>query len=406
MANGSSLGLHSGRLVVEEHKSPASFRQLEREWRTIEAQVGTPFGHWDWAVAWWAHLHEEKLGVTDALSIRTVRTLDGQLVAVAPMLISRRPSFGPIRVRQLQFFGADPNITEQRGLLALPSFRGAAYCALVEHAVQHSEDWDSMLLSGVPVDLDLGALASSPDFTWLGQTADYVLSLPDSWAAFRTALPRNIKESLRKCYNSLKRDGLDFRLQVAESVDSVQPALERFFALHDARAKRSDTVHHFNIFSTAEAQSFLADVCRRFAARGRLRIFQLLIGEKVVAVRIGFVVNDTLYLYYSGYDPAFAQYSVMTTTVAEAIQYAIRHGFSQVNLSTGNDVSKARWQPTERLTRQALLMSSSRRAKITHHMYRQAIHAIDSMPALRRATTFLARRSTPPPEVYRRRVSY
>jgi CelD/BcsL family acetyltransferase involved in cellulose biosynthesis len=188
---------------------------------------------------------------------------------------------------------------------------------------------------------------------------------------------------------------------VADSVDSVQPALERFFALHDARAQRSDTIHHFNIFSTAEAQRFLADVCRRFAERGALRIFQLVIDEKVVAVRIGFVVNDVLYLYYSGYDPAFARYSVMTTTVAEAIQYAIRHGFAQVNLSTGNDVSKARWEPTERVTRHALLMSSSRRAKITDRMYRRAVHAIGAMPALRRATTFLARRSTPPPQVYR-----
>jgi CelD/BcsL family acetyltransferase involved in cellulose biosynthesis len=318
------------------------------------------------------------------------------------MLISRRPSVGPIRVRQLQFFGADPNITEQRGMLALPEWEAEAYRALVGHALHNAEDWDSMLLSGVPAALDLGALATSPDFEWVGQTADYTLGLPDSWAAFRTALPRNIKESLRKCYNSLKRDGLEFRLEVAESVDSVEPALERFFALHDARATLGDTVHHFNIFSTAEAQLFLKDVCRRFASRGALRIFQLLIGERVVAVRIGFVASDTLYLYYSGYDPEFAQYSVMTTTVAEAIQYGIRHGFSRVNLSTGKDVSKARWAPTERVTRQALLISSSRRAKISNHVYRQAVHAIGAMPALRRATTFLARRSTPLPLSYHR----
>ncbi|HKO47427.1 MAG TPA: GNAT family N-acetyltransferase [Polyangiaceae bacterium] len=406
MMNALGLGLHSGRLIVEEHRSLESFKSLEREWREVEAHTRTPFATWDWAVAWWAQLREEKLGVTDSLSIRSVRVIgrsgDGPLVAIAPMLISRRPSVGPIRVRQLQFFGADPNITEQRGMLALPEWEAEAYRALVGHALQHADDWDSLLLSGVPADLDLGELATSSDFEWVGQTKDYTLSLPDSWAAFRTALPRNIKESLRKCYNSLKRDGLEFRLQVAETVDSVEPALGHFFALHAARAKLSDTVHHFNIFSTAEAQGFLKDVCRRFAARGALRIFQLLIGEKVVAVRIGFVVGDTLYLYYSGYDPAFAQYSVMTTTVAEAIQYGIRHGFSRVNLSTGKDVSKARWDPTESVTRQALVTSSSRRAKIATQVYRHALHAIGSMPALRRATTFLARRSTPPAQPYPR----
>ncbi len=401
MTNDSDFGLRSGQLLVEEHKSIESFTALEREWRAIESHAGTPFATWDWAVAWWAQLREEKLGVTDSLSIRTVRTREGQLVAVAPMLISRRPSVGPIRVRQLQFFGADPNITEQRGLLGLPEWRSEAYRALVGHALHNAEGWDSMLLSGVPVNLDLGALTRSSDFAWVGQTADYLLTLPNSWAAFRTALPRNIKESLRKCYNSLKRDGLEFRLQLAETVDSVEPALQRFFELHAARAELKGTVAHNNAFATAGAQHFLKDVCRRFVARGALRIFQLVIDEKVVAVRIGFVTGDTLYMYYSGYDPAFAQYSVMTTTLAEAIQYGISHGFSRMNLSTGNDVSKARWDPTERLTRHALVMSSSRRAKLTHHMYCHAVHAIGSVPALRRAATFLARRSTPPPQAYR-----
>ena len=47
---------------------------------------------------------------------------------------------------------------------------------------------------------------------------------------------------------------------------------------------------------------------------------------QIVAMRLGFVVDDSLYLYYSGYDPLWARYSVMTTTVAEALKYAIACG--------------------------------------------------------------------------------
>jgi len=399
----SELGveLRAKDLLVQEHRSPESFRELEREWRLLESCAATPFVTWDWAVAWWAQLREEKLGVTDTLSIRTIRSPERQLLAVAPMLISRRPSVGPIRVRQLQFFGADPNITEQRGLLALPGFSSEAYRALVDDALSHSGDWDSMRLCGVPIDADFGAVQRSPAFEWVGQTADYTLDLPNSWEAFRATLPRNIKESLRKCYNAPKRDGLEFRLHVVEAEEQVAPALDSFFRLHAARAGLEDTVHHYDIFSTIEASEFLRDVCRRFAQRDALRIFQLRLGERVVATRIGFIVGDTLYLYYSGYDPEFARYSVMTTTVAEAIQYGINQRFSRVNLSTGKDVSKTRWAPREHVTRHALIMSSSRRAKFTHHVYRQALNAIGSMPALRRATIFLARRSTPPQQLQR-----
>lgn len=110
-------------------------------------------------------------------------------------------------------------------------------------------------------------------------------------------------------------------------------------------------------------------------------------------MRIGFVLGDSLYLYYSGYDPAFAKYSVMTTVVAEAIKHAIEEGFATVNLSTGRDVSKTRWGPDEVVFRQASIVSPSLRGELTHEMFRAARRAVESAPLRDVATRFLARRS-------------
>jgi CelD/BcsL family acetyltransferase involved in cellulose biosynthesis len=76
-------------------------------------------------------------------------------------------------------------------------------------------------------------------------------------------------------------------------------------------------------------------------------LFALKIGAQIVAMRLGFVVGDSLYLYYSGYDPLWARYSVMTTTVAEALKYAIACGIKTVNLSSGRETSKMRWGPRQ-----------------------------------------------------------
>jgi CelD/BcsL family acetyltransferase involved in cellulose biosynthesis len=84
-------------------------------------------------------------------------------------------------------------------------------------------------------------------------------------------------------------------------------------------------------------------VCDRLAARGVVRIFLLKVRGCVVAVRIAFVVGEEIYLYYSGFDPRWARYSVSTTIVAESIKYAIEHRLKSANLSTGTDVSKTRW---------------------------------------------------------------
>jgi hypothetical protein len=86
----------------------------------------------------------------------------------------------------------------------------------------------------------------------------------------------------------------------------------------------------------------------------------------------------------------------MTTTVAESIQYAIAHGMKTVNLSTGNDISKTRWNPVEVVTREALIVSPSRRAELARDVYRHALSAVHDVPALRMAARFLARRSSAP----------
>jgi CelD/BcsL family acetyltransferase involved in cellulose biosynthesis len=103
-----------------------------------------------------------------------------------------------------------------------------------------------------------------------------------------------------------------------------------------------------------------------------VRVFELHVAGRVVATRIGFVIGRALYLYYSGYDPDWSRYSVMTTTVVETIKYAIANGITQVNLSPGNDVSKTRWAPREILYPQAAQVHPSMISQIAWSVYRRA----------------------------------
>jgi CelD/BcsL family acetyltransferase involved in cellulose biosynthesis len=174
-----------------------------------------------------------------------------------------------------------------------------------------------------------------------------VLDLPSTWEEFRAGLKRNIRESLRHGYNSLKRDAHAFEMIAADSRDAVREALERLFVLHALRAGMPGTTPHPNRFASAGLRVFLHEVCGELAAHGIVRVFELKIADRVVASRIGFELGGSLYLYYSGFDPQWSKYGVMTTTVAEAIKYAIARGLTTVNLSPGNDVSKTRWGPRE-----------------------------------------------------------
>jgi len=238
--------------------------------------------------------------------------------------------------------GADPGITEIRGGLVVPGFEELAARA-VRAGLERSQRWDWIQWTGV--ESWLAALSAEGQLKPQTSLQSYVLDLPPTWDMFRAGLKRNIRESLRHCYNSLKRDGHVFELEVVSEASRVRAALDHFLVLHALRAAMKNTSVHPNRFAGEVSRRFLYDVCAELAKCGVLRIFQLKVGGDIVATRIGFVVADSLYLYYSGFDPAWAKYGVMTTTVAEAIKYAIACGLQTVNLSPGADVSKMRWGP-------------------------------------------------------------
>jgi CelD/BcsL family acetyltransferase involved in cellulose biosynthesis len=216
----------------------------------------------------------------------------------------------------------------------------------VRDGLARIHDWDWIHWSGVS-DEFAEALTGNGALRWESPLSYFVLDLPPSWEELRSRLKRNIRESLRHCYNSLKRDGHRFEFQVIEDPAGVRQGLDRYLALHRMRANVTDTVIHPDRFASRTCRNFLYTICDRLAARGAVRLFALKIGAQVVAMRLGFVVGDSLYMYYSGYDPLWARYSVMTTTVAEALKYAITRGIKTVNLSPGREVSKMRWGPRQ-----------------------------------------------------------
>jgi CelD/BcsL family acetyltransferase involved in cellulose biosynthesis len=348
----------SAALVVETIRDEGGLRALEPEWIVLEneARNTLPFRTAAWALAWWQHLRRQCSAVQDHLSLRALRTGDGKLVGVAPLMITERPGRGFIRTRCLQFIGTDPNVTELRGGLWAPGYEQDCMQALKVAVTREASEWDWMVWNGIPAD-SAAAQALDGGVRWTGYTPYYTLRLDGDWPAFKTRLRRNVKESLRKCYNSLKRARLDYALEVVTAREELEGALHDFFRLHAQRASAPATIPHPNTFASPEARAFLVDVCERLSERGQARVFRLRVGGSVVAARVAFVMSGTLYLYFSGYEREFGKYSVMTTLLSEVIQCAFREGLGSMNLSTGNDVSKTRWAPREWLECDGVMVS-------------------------------------------------
>jgi CelD/BcsL family acetyltransferase involved in cellulose biosynthesis len=322
-------------------------RGIEGEWTALLQKTDNtlPFLLPEWLATWWDVFHQDRLLLRDSLRVKVVRRDSGELVGVVPLMLTERPRVGPVRSRVLGFLGADRYITEQRApILARGCEREIARALATDLLAENAWNW--VAWEGLQRDSEFALeLERALPLRWGAHDTAHLLTMARTWDEFRGGLKRNIKESLRRCYNSLKRDNLEPRLSVAESRADVGRALETFFDLHTARSRQVETVGHPDRFADPRARRFLVQVCAHLADRGIARVFTLHVDGRAVAARIGFQLPGCLYLYYSGFDPAWSKYSVMTTAVAEALKYAIERRIPRVHLSMGIDTSKSRWGP-------------------------------------------------------------
>src|SRR3569833_643701 len=348
-------------LHVERAADDGALEKLEAQWTELDESLHPrlPFTSPLWNLLWWKHFRTQSAWVRDELFVHAVRNDSGALIAVAPMILTSRPAYGPLRVRALHPFGADENVTELRSIISRREDTTEVLTALSTYFEAEAHRWDLLQWCGVPNDAAVRkVLEQGGRIQWGREVPNFYLPLSGTWVELKSGLSRNMKEALRKCYNSLKRSGHEFTFRVVSHAAEVPAALQTFFELHSERSQADKLPQHRDVFIRPMARNFLSEYAQQMAECGRLRIFQLVIGTQVVATRLGFVLGDQLYLYYSGYRVAWGPHSVMTTLVAEAIQWAMQQGLRGIGLSAGRDLSKLRWKPQEFATCEGVQASS------------------------------------------------
>jgi len=344
-----STGAAHGTLNTYLVTDTAGLKRLRPSWEHLqaEAQATNPFTQWEWVWNWWRLFGGSSRLLKHRLHILVLQ--DGAVVrAIFPFVLTT-VGFGPWAVRTLQLYGFNGSFTEMRAPMVWPGWERQAARSLwtALRRQRHLYHWCS--IDGIPADNSLGKalVEGSQRAKWTVTHAEpcYILPLPSSWDELRTGLKRNIKQSLRHCYNSLAREEHTWRFEVVSDPRSLPSALDEFFKLHRMRSKMPDSVPHRDNFSTRRRRLFLKQMGRALAPRNRFMVARLRVNGEVVASRILLPIDGCLYLYYSGFDPAWKKYSVMTTLTAECIKMAIAQGFETVNFSPGTDVSKTRWGP-------------------------------------------------------------
>jgi len=353
----------------------AALRTIVDEWNQlfISSETTNGFAHPEWLTAW-----AEQYVDDGDLCIVTVRA-GGELVGLAPFHRLRRPVLPPrarllprARVLRLLGTGHGTEITELPEILTRKADSGSILRALVRGLLDVVDDWDW-------VDVTLTPEQGWFDSEWIapaGQRtrafavhkttrACVVAPLASSWVAYRSGLGRNVRESIRRSENRLKRNGHNWRLVDAFTNDTaVEEALQHLTVLHNARAALRRGPHHSSHLDDADARRFLQDAVVRLAATGNATPALLEVDGQVVAARLLLHAGRSTFFSLGGFEPTWWDYGVATTLMAEALRARIASGDVIANLSMSPDRPKLRWSRELRLHQDFALVRKDRCSRL------------------------------------------
>lgn len=341
-----------GPLTVEVVDSAALGPAQLAEWDALFAgQVGTanPFLAKEWALAWYDVLvpREDRL----LLFLRHAST--GDLVGVAPYQNQRVPlSRATLAERVVPVgMGVANSPLELPGLLARDDLCREVTRAVVAVTAHLSRGW---------AEVSLGADQRwfEPEWVYTARTpvsfydhqrarACVVLDLADTWDETRSRLKRNVKESVRRSTNRLKKDGRPWEVRARSGAELDRSAIDRFLDLHRARAtSQRAVVNHHDAYADPEVRRVLRAALPGLAARGLATIFELVIDDRVLAAQLALHAAGTSYVHSSGFDQEIWHLGPTTYLHSELVRHAIERGDRRVNFSPGPNVSKLRWSET------------------------------------------------------------
>ncbi len=245
-------------------------------------------------------------------------------------------------------------VMEQKPLLIESGYESATADALIEHLNTLEIPFHWADVSGIPIDSKMPAAwwKNEDKQKHMIDNSYFLLPLPEKMEMLLAGLSRNTKESLRKMrksFKDLELEGHKIDFKVVTEPNDVQEALRVFFELHTSRSEMQNVTAHPNYYPTAQHQEFLKNVAQD-ALAGSFQIAELKIDGKTEASRIILKAGKDLYLFSSGFNPAFWDHAIMRKLTTEIIGHAMADPeIENVNLSVGKDPNKLSWKPEEHL---------------------------------------------------------
>jgi len=238
---------------------------------------------------------------------------------------------------RITFIG-DANICDFMDFLIGPLDADQAYKDIWSQLC--SEEWTELELWGLmeasPTRAAVKELARQAGYS-LKEEQEAVaprLALPETWEDYLASLNKKDRHELRRKIRRAFDSGAEVTFDCLSTQADVVEAMDDFLELH-TRSRQDKTD-----FMTPEMEQFFRRMASVMAAEDLIRLFMLRVNGKPAAAVLCFDAGSHLYLYNSGYDPAYSGLSVGLVSKALCLRWAIENGKSGLDFLRGDEPYK------------------------------------------------------------------
>jgi len=336
-ATGIAARLHEAGEVdrVDWVRDPAALDVFEGPWRALERRVRqrSHVSTFDFLATW----YRQYAGGYGGTPLIGLAWQGPDLVGVAPLTI-RQGRVGRIPVTRIDFAPND----SIAGEFLVDDDQPGVVGALVDALVHTRTTFDVICLNGFdPASRQLPALRAAAARHRLAlQTEDHayaLVDLRDGYETYRARLSSHYRRNLNQKARKIAAAGFTVQgVQLTQGLDALEACVARMIRINEASYKlegRPLAAHH---------RGFLAEVVRRFGARGMLSLPILSIDGKDAAFILGLVERGCFYDITLAYDESFARLSPGAFLMQQALQQLAAAGVHTV-VSHGAHEYKHHW---------------------------------------------------------------
>ena len=328
---------------IQTFSSFAEALSIRPEWMRLATDHF--MSQWNWLANWWENCIF-RTGDSSRCRPLIAAILDenSSVIGIAPFYKSRNFSGHALRVmgdgnacsdytRILADVGLEREVSETLAdWIASANFRrdfGAIDWMEIEghtgEELTWQVLWSRLAKSGWSVD------SRELEGTWLAM-------LPDNWEAFYKTISKARKRKIKKAFTHINEGRAT--CQFLTTKDECLAAWPKFVELHQ---KRRQTLGQSGCFANANFESFLRQVVSDYAPTGQVVMAEVSHELQPFGYLLLFRTRHRLWMYQSGFDPAFEHLEPGHLINTCTLRYAIETGVPEFDFLRGDELYKEAW---------------------------------------------------------------